>query len=265
MPAYRKFTLAVTAIAVIFLVTCLLIHPSFWSANIMILNGFAILFLLWLATVLTMAFLPCSGFYFKVFCNGSSGKKSVAITFDDGPDPVHTARIAAELNQLGVSATFFLIGSRIAGNEERLRSLHSEGHLLGNHSFGHEPWFDLLPTGRMKDGILETNRLVREATGLTPRMFRPPFGVTNPMVAKAVRLTGMVPVCWSIRSLDTLNRDPEVTLNRILNRLKPGTVILLHDHSRFSASHIGALVTGIRNSGYAVVPLSELLNINCYE
>lgn len=265
MPAYRRFTLAIAAIAVIFLIIGFGFIGSVPSILPLILKGISALAMLWLATVLTMAFLPCAGFYIKAYCKGATRDKVVAITFDDGPDPLRTPVIAEELNRLGVPAAFFLVGSKIPGNEALLRSMHSKGHLLGNHSFGHEPWFDLLPSARMADGILETNRLIREATGLVPGMFRPPYGVTNPMVSRAVLHTGMTPVCWSIRSLDTLNRDPADTLKRILKRLKPGSVILLHDHSRFSETHIGTLVKAIRERGYTIVSLDQILNIKCYE
>ncbi len=219
----------------------------------------------YLGISVAMAFLPCSGFHHPVTCTGSGHEAEVALTFHDGPDPSCTPQILEILERNSIRAAFFCTGIKLKENPELAARIHSLGHLIGNHSYSHSPWFDLFPARRMQRELADTNAQIRSLTGLNPRFFRPPFGVVNPMVNKALRKTTMLAVCWSIRSFDTLGHEPASTLERITRRLRPGSIILLHDHSRFSAEKLQELITEIRKSGYTIVPLDHLLNTQAYE
>jgi peptidoglycan/xylan/chitin deacetylase (PgdA/CDA1 family) len=211
-----------------------------------------------------MAFIPCSNFHHQVYCRGNSEEKSVSITFDDGPDPEKTQLILEALKKHDVQATFFCIGSKIAGNENLLQRINDAGHLVGNHSFSHSNWFSLFSPRKIRTELMETDRLIKNTLGKSPLFFRPPFGVINPMVSKALEKMPWRVVCWNIRSLDTLTKNPLRTRQNILKKLRPGSIILLHDHTEFTKSHLHDLLTGIRDAGYRVVPLDKMLKLTAY-
>ncbi|MEI7663995.1 MAG: polysaccharide deacetylase family protein [Bacteroidota bacterium] len=211
-----------------------------------------------------MAFLPCSGFHHKVICHGNTTEKWVAITFDDGPDPLKTPVILDILQRHGIKATFFCIGKNIEGNELLATRIHENGHLIGNHSFSHSRWFDLFPARKMRGELAGTDNLVHGITGKTPLFFRPPFGVVNPMVSNALKKMHWHAICWNIRSFDTMEKEPRKTMQRITGKLKPGAIILLHDFTPFTEHHLDDLICGIIEKGYSIVPLDQMLNLPAY-
>ena len=222
------------------------------------------LFLFYFGISLAMAFLPCSNFHHPVVCRGKTDENSVSITFDDGPDPAKTSMVLEVLKKHDVQAAFFCIGKKLTDNARLLKKMVDEGHLIGNHSYSHSVWFDLFPTRKMSSELLETNRLIKTITGNSPLFFRPPFGVVNPMVGKAAKRMDLRMICWNIRSLDTLNTNPQKITHRILSQLRPGSIILLHDHTRFTEYHLDNLIVAIREAGFGIVPLDKLLQIPAY-
>ena len=223
-----------------------------------------LLFIVYFGLAVFLAFVPCLGFYYPVICHGKTDEKTIAITFDDGPDKLKTPLILDILTKYGVKATFFFIGKNLTGNEQLVKQIYEEGHLIGNHSFSHSGWFDLFPARKIRSELLETDRLIKKITGRSPLFFRPPFGVVNPLVAKALKNMHWKAVCWDIRSLDTKGQRPEKTMHRIISTLKPGSVILLHDGTTFSGNYLGDLISKIRDAGYGIVSLDKLLNLPAY-
>lgn len=189
----------------------------------------------------------------------------MALTFDDGPDPQRTPAVLDLLARQGVRATFFVVGARAEVHPELVRRMVAEGHVVGNHSYTHSWRFPLRSLGRTMEELRRTGEVLHRITGRQPRLFRPPFGVTNPTIARAVRRLGLDPVGWSIRSLDTMGQSPERVAARILRRLHPGAVILLHDRCAGSERLVGLLVEGLRSRGLEPVTLPELFDIEAYE
>ena len=146
------------------------------------------------------------GAYVRSLCRNRAAGRVVALTFDDGPDPEQTPRVLDTLRAHGVRATFFLIGSKAELHPEIVRRMAAEGHAIGIHTWSHTPGFPMLRSGAMAADILRCRESLREITGVETDLFRPPYGVTNPMVARAVKRTGSRCVGWSIRSLDTLRQ-----------------------------------------------------------
>jgi peptidoglycan/xylan/chitin deacetylase (PgdA/CDA1 family) len=216
------------------------------------------------AVSITFAFLPCTGFHYPVLCFGDNKENAVAITFDDGPDGTNTARILDVLNKHEVPAAFFLIGKNVAGNEGLIRRICTEGHLAGTHSWSHSHWFDFFTPEMMRSELVRTAEAVKAVNGKSPMMFRPPYGVINPMLARALRDLPWNVIGWSIRSFDTMKTAPDSILQRILKKMHPGAIILLHDHSAFSRSHLESMILAIRKQGYSIVPLDQLLKIETY-
>jgi peptidoglycan/xylan/chitin deacetylase (PgdA/CDA1 family) len=226
-------------------------HTSLW---------YILLPTLYFGISIALAFLPCSNFHHKVICRGLTKERKVSLTFDDGPDPFKTPIVLDILRKNNLKATFFCIGRNINGNENILKQMYDEGHLIGNHTYTHSKWFDLFPARKMRAELQETDSMIKRITGQLPLFFRPPFGVVNPMVSNALKQSHWQAVCWNIRSLDTLQPDPQKTMNKILKKLQPGSIILLHDFTQFTQFHLDELIQRILEKGYAIVPLDHLLN-----
>jgi peptidoglycan/xylan/chitin deacetylase (PgdA/CDA1 family) len=205
-----------------------------------------------------------SSFYMDVICNGKTTQKQLAITFDDGPCPEFTPQILHVLRKENVQAAFFCVGKMAEANQSLCREIHSQGHILGNHSYGHSFWFDFLSAKKMARELQETDQALRKVTGLPPRFFRPPYGVTNPNLNRAVMAGQYIPVGWNIRSWDTVAKDEKKFLEHIMRSLKPGSIILLHDTKKITADSLGLLIRRIREEGYQIVRLDKLLHLEPY-
>jgi peptidoglycan-N-acetylglucosamine deacetylase len=265
MVTFRRFTLFFFLIFLSLILWCIFIDkPADGSANIYYVTTFLLIVLLYPGISIGLAFVPCSNFHLPVICRAVTDEKSIALTFDDGPDPVKTPGILEVLKKHDATATFFCIGKNLHGNESLLKKLDDEGHLIGNHSYSHSNWFDLFPAGKMNAEVMKTNHMILNITGRLPLFFRPPFGVVNPMVKKALQYMPWTVVCWNIRSLDTIIRDPRKIKKNILRKLKPGSIILLHDHTPFTENHLDELLAAIKDAGYGVVPLDKLLKQPAY-
>ncbi len=168
----------------------------------------------------------CSQFYAKVKCT-SEDKSKLHLTFDDGPHPETTPEILKILKKYNQKATFFCIGKNIEHYPEIAKKIINEGHTIGNHSFSHSYYFDFFGTSKVITELDKTNQLIKELTGKDCQIFRPPYGVTNPNIAKAVKFLNLQVVGWSIRSLDTI-KDKKTVLKR-LQKAKAGDIILFHD------------------------------------
>jgi len=204
------------------------------------------------------------GYFFKSVCSGDGGKKEIALSFDDGPDPSFTPAILDLLKAERVETIFFCIGKKIPGREEILQRITGEGHLIGNHSYSHHHLFDLFSAGKMQDDLQQMNDITKAATGLTPKFFRPPYGVTNPNLKKAVERGGYISIGWSVRSLDTVIRDENRLLHKVLKRVKPGSILLFHDTSETTVKILQQLIGRLRESGYEIVRLDKLIKLEPY-
>ncbi len=140
-----------------------------------------------------------------------------------------------------------------------IRQIINEGHLIGNHSFTHTNHFPLYSLSRMKKDLQACQFALERVTSQKIKLFRSPFGVTNPTIAKAVRILGYTPVGWNIRTLDTLQPSKEKVLKRIQKRLRPGSIILLHDRMPDSDLLLKEILNLIKEQGYTVVRLDSML------
>jgi peptidoglycan/xylan/chitin deacetylase (PgdA/CDA1 family) len=203
-------------------------------------------------------------FFLPVKFRGESQSKSIALTFDDGPIPGKTEEILRILKLYNAPAAFFCIGNRVTENPDLTRRIYDAGHLIANHSYWHKATFDLQSTNKISKELLDTDQTIFKAIGVKPRLFRPPYGVTNPMVASAVKNGGYKTIGWSIRSFDTVIKDSAGLLNRITKPLKGGDVILLHDYSNTTLEILPALLEHISKVGLKIVRVDELLNEKAY-
>ncbi len=183
-----------------------------------------------------------SGMFVNTYNYNVAPSDKIALTFDDGPDIVKTPHLLRILEEYDAKATFFLMGKKIDANKEIVRQIVANGHQIGNHSYYHKNIFPLLSLKKMKEELYRTQKLLKEITGEENSIFRPPFGVTNPTIAKAVKSIGLKVIGWRIRSLDTdSSLSKEKILSRVLKKIKAGDIILLHDTSE----HVLWLTTNI--------------------
>lgn len=205
-----------------------------------------------------------SNFFIKIICSSKTHQKQIAISFDDGPAINYTPEILQLLKEENVKATFFCIGNRIAGNENILKQIKEGGHIIGNHSYSHHFWFDLFSSKKMQEDLRRMDSEMERAIGLRPKLFRPPYGVTNPNLKKAIVAGNYTPVGWSVRSLDTVITDEKKLLNKINQSIKPGAVFLFHDTSKTTLQALPGFLQEVKNRGYQIIPLNKLLHLEPY-
>jgi peptidoglycan/xylan/chitin deacetylase (PgdA/CDA1 family) len=117
---------------------------------------------------------------------------------------------------------------------------------------------------KMLDDLKKMDLEVEKVTGMRPKLFRPPYGVTNPNLKKAIIKGGYTPVGWSVRSLDTVIKDEGKLLSKIKGALKPGAVFLFHDRSKTTLNVLPEFIKEVKNSGYRIIPLDKLLHLTPY-
>jgi len=225
---------------------------------------FIVITILFLAHLVYSSSMICSQAYIKAYCRGKTQDKKISITFDDGPDAEITPKVLDILDQYDIKATFFCIGNQVEQNKDLLKQIDAKGHLIGNHSFSHDFWFDLYPSSKMQEDIIKTNGLIFEATGKKTKLFRPPYGITNPSIKKAIKDLDFYTIGWSIRSFDTVKHIKK-TLFRLKTKLKPGAIILFHDNREQITEILNEFLAYAISEGYEIVPLNELINIKAYE
>ncbi len=160
----------------------------------------------------------------------------LALTFDDGPNPVFTPRLLDLLARRDVHATFFLLGNRALANPELVRQIAAAGHLIGNHSWSHLN-LALASTATIEEQLARTSDALAQITGAPPRYFRPPFGARRPATLGIARRLGLVPVLWNAMTSDWKNPSADSIASRLTNKIDRlyrcglSANIVLHDGS----------------------------------
>jgi peptidoglycan-N-acetylglucosamine deacetylase len=203
----------------------------------------------------------CSGFYIKALCKGETSEKVVSLTFDDGPDAKITPQILEILDNHQIPASFFLIGNKAENQVDLVRQIIIKGHLVGLHSYSHSFFFDFYGRQKMEQDLLKAEEITMKATGKRPLLFRPPYGVTNPVLAKVVKKLGYKVIGWSVRSFDTTTKDAEKVADRVIGKLHPGAVVLMHDTQGITPEALERVIKMGKEKGYRFVGLEELLAI----
>ena len=153
----------------------------------------------------------------------------VALTFDDGPDPDITPRVLDLLDRHRAQASFFCIGERARSHPALIRQIIAAGHGVENHSLTHSNLFACFGPAALRREVEQTQAILADAAGRPPGWFRSPMGFRNPMLADILQQAGLRAVAWTRRGYDTRTRDPGAVLGRLLRRVTPGDILLLHD------------------------------------
>ena len=221
--------------------------------------------LIWLGINAVNSSRISSNYHVKAFCNNpSETEKKIALTFDDGPSEF-TLEVLELLKKYNAKATFFCIGKNVEAHPEIIKQIIAEGHLVGNHSYNHSHFFDFYNAKRITEELQKTDLLLEKYTLKKINFFRPPYGVTTPSIRRALKLTGHKVIGWNIRSLDGGTKNQDLILNRIIKRVSPGGIVLLHDTGLHSVLVLEQFLQFLQQNQYEVISVEELLNLKAYE
>ena len=220
---------------------------------------------LYISTLIIASFVVNSQFYVHTICSKANTNNEIAISFDDGPNKEITPKILDVLHKNNIFATFFCVGKRVIENKDVLLQIHQAGHMIGNHTYSHSKWFDLFSAKKMANEFDNTNKSIFQIIGTKPVYFRPPFGVTNPTMKRALRNYNFISIGWSLRSLDTVIKSKENVIERVVKRVKSGDIILFHDTVPITTEIIDVFITTVISKGFKIVRLDDLINKKTYE
>lgn len=183
----------------------------------------------------------------------NNSDKLIALTFDDGPN-YNTGKVLDVLAKYNVKATFFVLGSKAKDNKKILKREYDSGMEIGNHTFNH-----LLLTkykeNVIKDEIDKTSSVIFEVTGRYPKLLRPSYGVYNNIVKK---IGNMPIIIWDIDTLDWKYHNSKRIASRVINKVKDGDIILMHDIYSATANSLNIIIPELQNRGYTFVTIPEL-------
>lgn len=212
--------------------------------------------------------LACSkiqwNFFVPAIHFGDSSTQKIALTFDDGPHPKYTPQVLDILKKHGVKATFFMIGKNIQQYPILSERIINEGHTIGNHSFTHSKTIDFKNQNGWKKEIENTDLEIRKILGKNPRFFRPPYGVTTPHLAGALKKSGKKTIGWSQRTYDTMSISPMKIKEKIIKNLKSGDIILLHDTHENIVPLLEHLLPEIEHKNLSFATVNEMINEEPY-
>jgi peptidoglycan/xylan/chitin deacetylase (PgdA/CDA1 family) len=160
-----------------------------------------------------------------------AARRQVGLTFDDGPDPSVTPRVAEILDRYSVTATFFCVGSRVQQHSNTVRDLVAGGHSIENHTHRHLLRFAFLGPAATAEEIDRAQCAIADSAGTVPSYFRAPAGIRGPWTQGLLERRGLRLVSWTRRGFDTVTRDPDVVVRRLTRGLVGGEILLLHDIS----------------------------------
>jgi peptidoglycan/xylan/chitin deacetylase (PgdA/CDA1 family) len=186
-------------------------------------------------------------------------RPALALTFDDGPHPVHTPVLLDILAARGILATFYVIGAKVKRYPEIVKRMVSEGHELGNHTWSH-----LNLTSQSDAAVLQeidtTQEIIWRTVGHVPATMRPPYGEFNKKQRQMLAAERNLPtVIWSVNSQDWRRPGEQVVVDRIVGGAHPGAIVLAHDIHGPTTSAMPAVLDGLQARGFACMTLSELL------
>ena len=193
--------------------------------------------------------------------HGSRDRRSIALTFDDGTDPDRTPALLDALAELGVPATFFVVGRAVDAHPELAARIVAGGHELGNHTYSHR-YLPLARSRSVADELAATDAAILRATGRVPSLARPPYGGRSPWNVRAFDRAGKRLVLWDVNSFDWKGAPADEVARRVLESTRPGSIVLMHDGGRDHTHTIDAvrmLVPALREQGFALETVTALL------
>ena len=188
-----------------------------------------------------------------VFSKIDPSKPMVALTFDDGPS-VYTKDILDQLEKYNAHATFFVVGNRVASYASTIERAHKLGCEIGNHSWSH-PQLSAISVSEMRSELNRTDEAIRKITGEAVALLRPPYGAVD---ADVKAYAGKPLIHWSIDTLDWSHRNSSKTISSVLNNVRDGSIVLMHDIYAPTRDAAVSLIPTLISRGYQLVTVSEM-------
>jgi peptidoglycan-N-acetylglucosamine deacetylase len=209
-------------------------------------------------------FIPGWGFFLPVISRSQTGSPGIVLSFDDGPSPETTPMILKLLADFRYNATFFVIAEKAEQYPELLYAILEAGHTVGNHSWRHDSLLMLRSSRTLYNDIHKSQQLLSHF-GIRPLLFRPPAGITNPRLKSVLQKENLQTVSFSCRAFDGGNKRIDKLAERMLKKIRPGDILLLHDLPPRNGKSVSALkneckalFTGLQERQYDVVSLETL-------
>lgn len=215
-------------------------------------------FLMFFAVIIWGSFDIGLNYFVSSFNYKRTKIREIALTFDDGPTEF-TPQFLDLLKENNIKATFFCIGKQIEKYPETFQRIIAEGHTVGNHTFSHADNTGFLSTSKMIEEIEKCDEVMLKTGNLKTSLYRPPFGVTNPNIARAIRKTHKKSIGWNVRSLDTVIQDENKIYHNITKKLKKGSIILLHDTSEKTYKVLADLLVFLKDKKYSTFTIDNIL------
>lgn len=212
--------------------------------------------------LLCTAFVPyAAALPIGVYHNRTNDGNMIALTFDDGPHPKYTRKILDILDEYGIPATFFFVGENVSYYPDTAREVVKRGHEIGNHTYSH-PRVSKQSEAAFREELVRCEDVIKQVTGVHPKVFRPPQGSWNQRVYEVARQRDYSVILWDLDTLDWAHTPSDKIASYILENAKSGNIILMHDYHSGCCTTLDALRMFIPNlieQGYRFVTVSELI------
>ncbi|HES9516728.1 TPA: polysaccharide deacetylase family protein [Streptococcus pneumoniae] len=180
----------------------------------------------------------------------------VSAFFDDGPNPATTPQVLETLAKYDIKATFFVLGKNVSGNEDLVKRIKSEGHVVGNHSWSH-PILSQLSLDEAKKQITDTEDVLTKVLGSSSKLMRPPYGAITDDIRNSLDLSFIM---WDVDSLDWKSKNEASILTEIQHQVANGSIVLMHDIHSPTVNALPRVIEYLKNQGYTFVTIPEMLN-----
>jgi peptidoglycan/xylan/chitin deacetylase (PgdA/CDA1 family) len=204
----------------------------------------------------------------RFFLEARRPGRDVALTFDDGPDPVATRRILKVLDRAKIKATFFVVGKRAERWPKLIREIARRGHVVAGHGYTHVPLTPIATARAYKSHIQRTNEVLAKVLGKHPSFFRPPYGVVTDRQVRYFAKRGVLTVDWSVDTFDINDKynAPHRMISRVLRHVHDGAIVLMHSlrHRPNTPKMLPRLIRALRKRGYRFRTVPELLGFEAY-
>ena len=185
-------------------------------------------------------------------------EKIVALSFDAAWGNEDTGQLIEIMDKYKVKTTFFVVGSWVDKYPESVKQLHDAGHEIMNHSNSH-PHMTQISVEKMKEEVAKCDEKIKSITGVQPTLFRAPYGDYNNDVVGAMREIGHFTIQWDVDSLDWKNLTASEISDRVLKKVKPGSIVLFHNAALHTPEALPTIIENLQKDGYKIVPVSEII------
>ncbi|MBE6903005.1 MAG: polysaccharide deacetylase family protein [Ruminococcaceae bacterium] len=198
-----------------------------------------------------------------IYCVQTEEKKA-SLTFDAAWGNEDTQQLIDILGKYNVKATFFVVGEWVDKFPESVKALHDAGHEIMNHSNNHKH-MPQLSAEEIKKDIDECNSKIQKVTGVTPILFRPPYGDYSDRVITTLRDMKMYTIQWDVDSLDWMDKTADYIVNRVTTKVKNGSIVLFHNAAKNTPEALPRIIEKLQSDGYSLIKVSEIIYKDNYE